>query len=181
MDRAHGAAHTNRRNHASRGASGLILAALVAGLALPLPALAGAPAVSLVTVGSPVGTTPQNHQNEPAVAMDAHQANILAAGVNDFIDWQPCPEDTATQAGTCRGSNIGVGLSGVYFSFDSGLSWTQPTYTGLTSRDTCRTGWRLAVSRCSLSPYGTRTAVGASRRFPRRPSDHRGPGGRHDL
>ena len=140
MDRAHMAAHTNRRNPASRGASGLILAALVAGLALPLPALAGAPAVSLVTVGSPVGTTPQNHQNEPAVAMDAHQPNILAAGVNDFIDWQPCPEDTATQAGTCRGSNIGVGLSGVYFSFDSGHSWTQPTYTGLTSRDCTAAG-----------------------------------------
>ena len=90
---------------------------------------------SIVSVGSPTDTTPQNHQNEPAVAMDAHQPNVLAAGVNDFLDWQPCPEETATEQGTCRGSNVGVGLSGVYFSFDSGHTWIQPTYTGLTSRD----------------------------------------------
>jgi hypothetical protein len=108
----------------------------IASLAVSQPALA-VPAVTtaLVTAGSPTGNTPQNHQNEPAVAMDAHQPNVLAAGVNDFLDWQPCPQATATQQGTCRGSNVGVGLSGVYFSFDSGKHWVQPTYTGLTSRD----------------------------------------------
>ena len=115
----------------------LLVIVAIASLFVTQPALAVPPPVvtGLVTVGSPTGTTPQNHQNEPAVAMDAHQPNVLAAGVNDFLDWQPCPQATATEQGTCRGSNVGVGLSGVYFSFDSGKSWIQPTYTGLTSRD----------------------------------------------
>jgi hypothetical protein len=114
----------------------LFALAAMASLLVTQPALAAQPVTTaLVTVGSPTGTTPQNHQNEPAVAMDAHRPNVLAAGVNDFLDWQPCPQATATQEGTCRGSNVGVGLSGVYFSFDSGQSWIQPTYTGLTSRD----------------------------------------------
>ena len=120
----------------------LVLLVAVASLVVSQPALAVPPPAtsSLVTVGSPTGTTPQNHQNEPAVAMDAHRPSVLAAGVNDFIDWQPCPQATATQQGTCRGSNIGVGVSGVYFSFDSGHTWVQPTYTGLTSRDCSANG-----------------------------------------
>jgi hypothetical protein len=127
-----------------------LLILVVAGFVVLTPS---ALASSIVTVGSPTGTTPQNHQNEPAVAMDAHQPNVLAAGVNDFIDWQPCPQDAAVQQGTCRGSNVGVGLSGVYFSFDSGHSWIQPTYTGLTSRDCPST----SVGACTphTGPIGT--------------------------
>jgi hypothetical protein len=115
----------------------LLVIVAIASVVLPQAAFAvpPPPTTALVTVGSPTDTTPQNHQNEPAVAMDAHEPNVLAAGVNDFLDWQPCPQAAATQEGTCRGSNVGVGLSGVYFSFDSGKSWIQPTYTGLTSRD----------------------------------------------
>src|SRR5204863_8333365 len=40
----------------------------------------------------------------------------------------------------------GIGGSGIYFSFDSGKSWTQPTYTGLTARD-C-----LGPAACSPHP-----------------------------
>lgn len=111
----------------------------------------GPTTMSLVSVGSPTGTTPQNHQNEPAVAMDAHQPNVLAAGSNDFLDWQPCPQAAATQAGTCRGSDAEVGLSGIYFSFDSGHTWVQPTYTGLTSRDCSPT----AACTPHMGPIGT--------------------------
>jgi hypothetical protein len=103
-------------------------------LALAAPAAAQG-AAALVSVGSPANLTPRNHQNEPAVAMDAHMPNILVAGSNDLIDEQPCPQDTATQLGTCWNRIKGIGISGVYFSFNRGHSWIQPTYTGLTARD----------------------------------------------
>src|SRR5207253_11390530 len=89
----------------------------------------------LVTVASPTGNTPQNHQNEPAVAMDANSPNILISGSNDFIDEQACPQPLAVNRGTCLDRATGVGVSGDYFSFDSGHSWTQPTYTGWTTGD----------------------------------------------
>jgi hypothetical protein len=115
----------------------LVVCAIAAGL-LAFPAAAGAS--SLVTNGSPSGSTPRNHQNEPAVAVDAGNPDVLAAGVNDFVDWRPCP-DTSTQTGTCFDpADDPVGLSGVYFSFDRGHTWTQPTYTGLTAADCAATG-----------------------------------------
>src|SRR5919204_3900040 len=97
---------------------------------------ASAAGTAIVTVGSPPNMTPQNHQNEPAVALNAADPNILVAGVNDFVDWQPCPKESAENQGTCFGpADDNVGLSGVYFSFDRGNSWTQPTYTGWTAAD----------------------------------------------
>ncbi len=113
---------------------------VVTGLLVLLPSSGVlASSEALVTVGSPTGTTPQNHQNEPAVAMDANHTNVLAAGANDFVDWQPCPVGRPELDGSCRGANTGVGLSGVYFSLDSGNTWVQPTYTGLTSHDCTNT------------------------------------------
>lgn len=32
-------------------------------------------------------------------------------------------------------ANLGVALTGIYFSFDRGHTWTQPTYQGLTAAD----------------------------------------------
>jgi hypothetical protein len=112
----------------------LVVAALLAGL-LPASAQTAATA-SKVTVGSPPDSTPRNHQNEPAVAIDAGNPGVLVAGVNDFIDNQPCPHDLAVSTGSCLPNpRPNVGVSGVYFSFDRGHSWTQPTYTGWTARD----------------------------------------------
>ena len=89
-----------------------------------------------VSIGSPADHTPQNHQNEPAVAVDANHPNFLVAGWNDFVDWAPCPRADATQFGTCADpADDGVGLSAVAFSFDRGNSWIQPTYTGWTAAD----------------------------------------------
>jgi hypothetical protein len=94
---------------------------------------------ALVSVASPQGQHPRNSSNEPSLAVDPTRPNILAAGSNDLVDMQPCSEQASTTAGACSfplGTfNLGVGLSGVYFSFDSGHTWTQPTYQGLTAAD----------------------------------------------
>ena len=112
---------------------GLIVGvALVAFSALTQLAPAGASdGDTLVSSGSPATPFSANKQNEPAIAIDANHTSILAAGANDEIDIESC----AAGGGTTCPFTPGVGVSGIYFSFNSGQTWTQPTYTGFSARD----------------------------------------------
>jgi hypothetical protein len=104
----------------------VLLPSLMAALVLPTPALAQTPEAK-VSVAGPVTPYLPNAVNEPALAIDANNTSVLAAGGNDLVDSAPC-------AGSSCDLTPDIGISGIYFSLNEGATWVQPTYTGLTAR-----------------------------------------------
>ena len=85
------------------------------------------PAGGMIGAQPAVDAFPQNAQSEPSVALDPATGALIAGG-NDAIDEPLCSgAGTSSSPGSCAFA-AGVGVSGMYRSSDSGMSWTQPSF-----------------------------------------------------
>lgn len=116
----------------------LALAALVLLLLVAVPAMGYVSGDTLVNTGTGPSPFPVNKQNEPVIAVNPIDPNVMVAGANDEIDNAPA-------AGNNTSFTPGIGDSGVYFSFDRGETWMQPTYTG----------WSARMGTSQVGPIGT--------------------------
>jgi hypothetical protein len=86
------------------------------------------PAGGMIAGQVAVDTFSRNKQNEPSVIVADPVTGALVAGANDEIDEPLCSgAGTAASPGSCPFAS-NVGISGVYFSTDGGMTWTQPSF-----------------------------------------------------
>jgi hypothetical protein len=86
--------------------------------------------VNMTAPAAPAGQVdnfPSNKQNEPSIALDPTNGDLVA-GSNDEIDEPQCTgTGTAASPGSCP-FVAGVGNSGVHLSHNGGATWSQPAF-----------------------------------------------------